>query len=237
MRYFGGKARISKELSLFLNTKLNNKQPFVDLFCGSCNVIMNIDNDRLRIANDKHKYLMCMWKALQNGWIPPTEISEVEYYQIKENKDYMPYLTGFVGFGCSFAGKWFGGYAHEPNRNYCLNAKNSVLKKIQFLNDVQFSNLDYKDVYIPENSLVYCDIPYRNTTSYCKKEVGEFHHDEFYQWVINNSNKFDIYISEYKQNIPDDFEIVWEKQSKKDIRNRDNKRIDTVEVLIKYAKR
>lgn len=43
-----------------------------------------------------------------------------------------------------------------------------------------------------------------------------------------------IYISEYKENIPNDFEIVWETESKQDIRNLKNERIRTIEVLIKY---
>ena len=37
----------------------------------------------------------------------------------------------FVGFGCSFAGKWFGGYARSNDkRNYAKMAKNSLNKKI-----------------------------------------------------------------------------------------------------------
>ena len=74
MHYFGGKQRISKSLSEYLNLQLKEGQPFVDLFCGSCNIISKIDNNRLRIANDKHKYLIAMWKALQNGWQMPDNI-------------------------------------------------------------------------------------------------------------------------------------------------------------------
>ena len=89
---------------------------------------------------------------------------------------------------------------------------------------------------IPKGSLVYCDIPYRNTTQYCKSEVGEFNHEEFYEWVKSNSDKYNIYISEYKKNVPDDFEIVWELESKQDIRNSKNKRAETIEVVMKYKK-
>ena len=46
MRYFGGKQRISKQLSQYLNSQLKDNQPFVDLFCGSCNIISKIDKDR-----------------------------------------------------------------------------------------------------------------------------------------------------------------------------------------------
>ena len=236
MRYFGGKVRISKNLALFINNQLKENQTFVDLFCGSCNVISKIDNNRLRIANDKHYYLIEMWKELQKGWLPPESLTEEEYKYIKNNKDEKPYLTAFVGFGCSFAGKWFGGYAYSDKRNYCLNAYNSVLNKLKNLKNVMFYNLDYSEVDIPKGSFVYCDIPYKNTTPYCKKEVGEFNHEEFYQWVRENSNKYEIYVSEYKENVPNDFEIVWEQNSKKDIRNKNNIKEKTIEVLMKYNK-
>lgn len=235
MRYFGGKQRISKPLSKFLNSQLKENQTFVDLFCGSCNIISKIDSNRLRIANDKHKYLIAMWKALQKGWEMPNTITEEEYKYIKSNKDENLPLTGFVGFGCSYSGKWFGGYCRDnTNRNYCLNAKNSNLKILNNIKDVVFYNLNYNEVNIPLGSLVYCDIPYKNTTKYCKNEVGEFNHDNFYKWVRNNSNKYNIYINEYKQNIPDDFKVVWEYESKKDIRNRNNQQEKTIEVLIQY---
>ena len=178
MQYFGGKQRISKQLSQYLNSQLKAEQPFVDLFCGSCNIISKIDKDRLRIANDKHKYLISMWKELQNGWQMPDNISEEEYKYIKNHKDENPALTGFVGFGLSYSGKWFGGYCRgAKDRNYCLNAKNSNNKILNNIMDVKFYNLNYDEVPIPDGSLVYCDIPYKNTTSYCKSEVGEFDHE------------------------------------------------------------
>lgn len=235
MQYFGGKQRISKPLSKFLNEQLKEGQPFVDLFCGSCNVMINIEGDRLKIANDKHRYLIAMWRELQNGWLPPKNLTQEEYQYIKENKDEKPYLTGFVGFGCSFAGKWFGGYARNSRGdNYCLNVHNSTLKKLERLDGVMFYNESYSQVDIPKGSLVYCDIPYKNATPYCKNEVGIFNHDEFYKWVREISSHYEIYISEYKQNVPEDFEIVWEYKSKKEIRNKDNEREDTIEILMKY---
>ena len=235
MRYFGGKQRISKELSNFLNDNLKDGQPFVDLFCGACNIVSKIDSNRLRIANDKHKYLIAMWKSLQQGREMPNSISEEQYKYIRDHKDEDAARTGFVGFGLSYSGKWFGGYCRSKgNRNYCLNAKNSNNKILPYIMDVNFKCCDYKDVDIPIGAMVYCDIPYKGSTQYDKKEVGDFNHDEFYEWVRVNSNKYDIYISEYKENAPDDFSIVWECNSKKDIRNSKNERVNTVEVLIKY---
>ena len=235
MQYFGGKQRISNKLCDFLNSNLKDGQPFVDLFCGACNIVSKIDSNRLRIANDKHKYLIAMWKSLQQGREMPNSISEEQYKYIRDHKDEDMALTGFVGFGLSYSGIWFGGYCrNKDNRNYCLNAKNSNNKILPYIMDVDFKCCDYKDVDIPVGAMVYCDIPYKGSTQYDKKEVGVFNHDEFYEWVRVNSNKYDIYISEYKENVPDDFSIVWERNSKKDIRNSQNERVGTVEVLIKY---
>ena len=236
MQYFGGKHRISKQLSQYLNSQLKDNQPFVDLFCGSCNVISKIDDNRLRIANDKHKYLIAMWKALQDGWLPPDKISREEYVFIRDNKDDSPYLAGFVGFACSFAGRWFEGYAYNSKGyNYCLSSKRSCINKLSNLNNVEFYNLNYDKVNIPKGSLVYCDIPYKGSKPYCKKEVEIFDHYEFYQWVRDNSSTYDIYISEYKENVPEDFEIVWEMESRKIIRNAENEAVRTIEVLMKYG--
>ena len=234
MHYLGGKSRLSRDISNVLNSNLKEEQTFVDLFCGSCNVIEKIKGNRIRIANDKHKYLIEMWKAIQNGWIPPSEVSEKEYYDIKKGiKKVEPYLKGFVGFGCSYAGKWFDCYARSNDkRNYANEAKRSLEKKIINLYNVEFLNKDYSEVEIPEGSLVYCDIPYENTNQYSKTEVGIFDYNEFYTWVENNKYKYNIYISEYKENIRCGFEIVWEKESKTGLK-RNNKAINTTEVLIK----
>jgi len=233
LRYFGGKERISKSLSLFLNEQLQENQCFVDLFCGSCNVISKIDNNRMRIANDKHKYLIAMWQSLQKGYELPQNLSKEQYLHIKDHLDDDPALSGFVGFGCSFGGKWFGGYANTPGRNYCSNAYNSTMKKFSKLQDVQFYNNDYSNFILPDNSLIYCDIPYKNTTQYCTKEVGIFDHDKFYDWVGRNSSRYDIFISEYSGNVPLGYEIVWSVGSKQDMHNKTGKKAKTEEVLIK----
>jgi DNA adenine methylase len=230
MQYFGGKARIAKPLAEYLNSQLKEGQPFVDLFCGSCNVISKIDSNRTRITNDLHKELIAMWKHVQEGGELPDNISKAEYETIRDLGE--PWLRGFVGFGCSFAGKFFGGYARGgEDRNYCSNAKNSTLKKMESLEDVVFLNQNYKDVVIPEGSMLYCDIPYKDSTQY---SVGSFNHQEFYKWAEDKSQEgFTVLVSEYKENVPDGWEVVWECSSKKDIRDSEGVQKQTVEVLMK----
>lgn len=229
MHYFGGKARIAKPLSEFINSKLQENQPFIDLFCGSCNVISKINPNRTRIANDLHPELMAMHKAVQSNIAFPDHISEEEYQQIRISGE--DWLKGFVGFGLSYAGKWWGGYARDgTTRNYCMNAKNSLLKKHKTLKDVIFTQGSYGSCELPNNSLIYCDIPYKNTTKY---SVGNFDHNEFYKWAENKQSEgHEILVSEYKDNLPANWKVVWEHQSKKDIRNSNYIQETTIEILM-----
>jgi len=245
MRYFGGKYRIAKPLSEFLNRQLKPNQPFIDLFCGSCNVVSNINDDRIRVANDIHPYLIDMYKALKKGWIPPDEISreQYNYMNIIAKNSHNPFglggdtfpneLIGFTGFACSYFGKWFGGYADEGKRgyrNFAKDGKNSILKKMKKLSNVEFSCGSYDERIIYPYSLVYCDIPYKNKTGYSKL-TGEFDHDKFYEWCKKSKEYCTIYVFEYDYNVPDFGKIVWEYKSKTDVRNKNNERIETKEVL------
>lgn len=235
MRYFGGKQRIAKPLSEFLNSQLTEGQTFIDLFCGSCNVVSNIRQDVKRYANDKNKYLPAMWSALQNGWLPVKNVTESQFKEWKLKDAQTPEdmaMKCFIGFGCSFAGLWYSGYARGgEGRNYAENAYNSTMKKANKMKDVGFFCMDYSDFICPANSIVYCDIPYKGTTQY--SAVGAFDHEAFYAWA-KSQKQCRILVSEYKHNVPEDAIIIWEHKSKKDIRNKHGVQEETVEVLFEF---
>ena len=149
-----------------------------------------------------------MWQGLQRGWIPPDVITEDDYKHIREHKDENPALTGFVGFGCSFGGKWFGGLArNKKGDNYCARANRSLLRDYKGLKDAQFTCLDYKDVPIPKGAIIYADPPYVNTTGY---SLGKFDSEEFWEYMRELSKEHIVLISE--QTAPNDFEVVWEQE-------------------------
>ena len=238
MQYFGGKAKIAKELSVVLNSYLvGNSKPFIDAFCGSCNVISKIDDKRIRIANDKHKELIAMWQCVQEMGFDrlPTDISKEVYYYIKTSADSPEWLKGFVGFGCSFAGKWWGGYGEcKRGYNYAKGSANSLGRKMSGLKCVSFTCGDYFDIVIPDTpSVIYCDIPYKNTTGYSN---GTFNHEKFYQWAyLMKQLGHTLLVSEYEINVDETLKgnVVWLKESKKDIKDKDGKQQRTIEVLIK----
>ena len=133
MYYFGGKSKISKDLANVLNPITKGK-PFVDLFCGACNVVEKITTASSRMANDNNPYLIALLKAVQDGYEPPTHVTREQYNYVMGHLDENPALSGFVGIGCSFSGGWHSGYAHN-NRgdNYATNARNTLLRQKQKL--------------------------------------------------------------------------------------------------------
>ena len=79
------------------------------------------------------------------------------------------------------------------------------LSDIVINNDITQTSTSYSDVKIKPNSVIYCDIPYRNTEKYQK---NEFDYDSFYKWALGQ--KEPIFISEYW--MPDDFICIAEKE-------------------------
>lgn len=208
MKYMGSKNRHAKELLPIILENRGLEQWYVEPFVGGFNMIDKVSGKRL--ANDSNFYLIELFKAIQNGWEPPSNVTEAEYISVKNDKNnYPPYLVGFIGFGCSYSGKWFGGYARgnassgEP-RNYALESKKNILK--QNIDGIVIFNKNYLELEIPENSVIYCDPPYAGTTKY----KDDFDHQVFWDWVREqDANGHDILVSEY--NAPDDFACIWEK--------------------------
>lgn len=80
------------------------------------------------------------------------------------------------------------------------------LGRLQSLERLHVSFLDYRAVGIRPDSLVYCDIPYRGTDDY---QTGGFDHEEFYDWCGRQEEL--VVVSEYS--MPDDrFVRVWHRE-------------------------
>jgi DNA adenine methylase len=211
MKYMGSKARLAKDiLPIILKDRLPN-QYYVEPFVGGCGSMDKVAG--LRIGNDLNGYLIAMWQALQNEWIPPLTVSREFNNQIRDNKDLFPKeLVGWVGINSNYSGKWFGGYAGKTNtkigtvRDYYAEARRNTLKQVPLIKGVEFHAGMYSELIIPANSIIYCDIPYYGTTSY-----GElFDYEKFWNWLREiKSLGHKVFASEY--NAPSDFVCVWEK--------------------------
>ena len=65
------------------------------------------------------------------------------------------------------------------------------LESLERLQSLEISKSDYQDIKIKENALIYCDIPYKNTSKY----DGEFDYERFYSWAEKQTEP--VIISEY----------------------------------------
>ena len=219
MKYMGSKARFAKEIyKVICERTPRNGRAWVEPFAGGMNMISNIPaEDGPRYANDCNFYLIELFKALVNGWIPPQNVSKELYYDCKNNiEKYEPYFIGYIGFNCSYSGIWFGSYAGSTKtaintvRDYQEEAFKNVTKQIEKMKDVLFCNTTFENLneILPKESIIYCDPPYEGTSKY----KDDLNHEKFWQWVRELSADFDVYVSEY--NAPDDFECIWQKEAK-----------------------
>jgi DNA adenine methylase len=227
MQYVGGKFRIRKELSAYLES-VRFGRTFVEPFCGGANITAEMSGSR--IASDLCQDVVMLWNAAAKGWEPPMTISEVEYRDAR-NLPPSPYRA-FVGFGCSFGGKFFGGYArNKRGDDFAKSARNSILRKARRLQGVSFICGPYNSLS-PVDSLVYCDPPYANTTQ--GYQSTKFDSQAFWrtmkQWAESRGNT--ILVSEYAA--PDFAKEVWRKETKIEMRSTNGREV-RVEKLFKVS--
>ena len=113
MKYMGSKSKIAKTLlGLMLKDRTNN-QTYIEPFVGGCNVIDKVEG--LRLGCDNNKYLIAMYKYLQNNPTPTFDQSKQHYDEVRQafkgsdtSKLSEAYI-GYVGFMASANGRFFDG--------------------------------------------------------------------------------------------------------------------------------
>ena len=220
MKYQGNKNRIVGDILPIILQNRKEGQWYVEPFCGSCSVIQRVTGKR--IASDKNKYLIAMWKSLTEGKEMPMEISKEFYCDVRDcfhgkNNRYTDDIIGWVGYMGSFNGRFFdGGYSghnvigkNGKARNYIAENIANTLKQVEQLKGIVWQSGDYFSINIPDNSIIYCDPPYRNTKEYQFSRGFDF--DSFYSWCHEMADKgHTVLISEYA--MPDSFECIWSKK-------------------------
>lgn len=205
----GSKNRIAKYILPIILDGRKRGQWYVEPFVGGANIIDKVCGKR--IGADSNEHVISLFQGIQNGFIPPDIVSEKQYNRVRRERSVDP-LTAFIGLGCSYGGKWWGGYARSNAnngnpRNHCSESKRNILKQSPSLQGVKFVHSKYRDLILPPNSIIYCDPPYAGATKYV---CDDFDHDEFWQWCRDMQGEgHQVFVSEYAA--PDDFECLWSK--------------------------
>ena len=217
MKYMGSKRRVAKEILPIILKDRQLNQWYVEPFVGGGNLIENVSGHC--IGADNNKYIIALLKYVQNNDLNNIEyIDEEKYMHIKNNKDlYDDYIVGFAGFGLSFGANFFGSFArNKKGADYFRETLNNLKKQQEKIKHINFIHSDYKDLNIPDNSIIYCDPPYKGTEKYWKQK---FNYEEFYEWCIKKHNEgHKVFISEYE--MPENrFKSIWEKEITPTINN------------------
>ena len=236
MKYMGSKNRIAKHILPIILKDRKENQYYVEPFVGGANIIDKVDG--LRIGNDANKYLIAMWKGLQENLERPYFIDKDLYslartaFNNQDNTKFNDFLIGWIGWMGSYNGRFFdGGYSGHlvGKRDYITEQIRNTEAQISKIKEVNFIYSSYDKLEIPDNSIIYCDIPYKDTKQYSSSK--NFNYDNFWSWVRKKSQEgHQVFVSEY--NAPADFECIWEMKVTNSMNT--TKTYKPIEKLFKY---
>ena len=239
MRYMGGKTRLAKPITDTILSLVPNRTLYLEPFVGGGSVFAAMaPRFEWAVAGDLQHDLILMWNALLfEGWVPPESVSEDEYLTLRDSEP-SP-LRGFVGYGVSWGGRFFEGYARGANANYAATSTRSVLKFKDIVHKAlkpsqvgRFRNQNYADWNPTPGTTIYCDPPYKGTKTYHSARSGlvPFDHEHFWRtmntWVENGCY---VFVSEYQA--PPEWSSVWSLERKVSMDQVNKREIIAVEHL------
>ena len=233
MKYMGGKYFLSKAISETMHSYVTPDMVdgYLEPFCGALSVLQKMNQyDYKCIATDYHPDLIQLWKEIRDDtFVIPVDMDEETYHDIKQYKSPSA-LKAFAGFGLSFGGKFFSGYADKykngKKENYLKEITNSMIRKKDTLEGVTFECCSY-DTHTPHNTLIYCDPPYQVTKFPIKyrtstKDYDIFDNERFWEVMRDWSKDNYVFISE--TSAPKDFVCVWSKKTHRSVSQSDKTR-------------
>ena len=221
MRYVGGKSKIATKISDAILAATTARKAYYEPFVGGGSTLAKLcPHFEKSFASDAHEDIVLMWKEVQKGWIP--HAVTYEEYQILRYSSEPSALRGFAGFGGSFGGRWFEGFARGGTnadgtpRNHQAESGRAVSRIAESIAQgcVNFDKNDYREISPERGSVVYCDPPYRGSSKDYKP--GKFDSDEFWEVVAAWADAgASVFVSEYSA--PDGWASIWSAQKRQSL--------------------
>lgn len=222
MQYMGSKRLLAKYIMPIILKDRKEGQCYAEPFVGGANSFRHVEGLRLGADSSHHVISALLLIRDKPEMLPKTadDITPELYQKIKRDETNL--FHGYVGFACSFGGKYFGGRVKSCYPPHSCDHVAAQYKDAQELSKVlKGATLEctpYLRLEIPLNSIIYCDPPYEGTQGY----TGGFDSVIFWQWCREKVKEgHRVFVSEYKA--PDDFVCVFEKEHAKQL-NRNNQK-------------
>lgn len=194
---------------------------FVDGCCGSGAVSAFVGRERPDLAlvcNDAHPAAVALLRGVaREGWTPPPTLTEARYVELREasRRGEVSAEIGFAGFGASFGGKYFGGFARgAPGCDYVASAARALIRDAPALARADFCCLDFEAlpsaVGVLPGDVWYFDKPYAGTTGYAG--TPKFDHPRFWAFAEALSEIVPVLVSEFAA--PAGWRPIWSVERK-----------------------
>ena len=217
LNYTGGKFKLLEQILPIFPDKIDR---FIDLFCGGCNVGINVQANKI-ICNDNMKPLINMYKEFQkytfDELLEYIENKIKEYNMSKTNKEgYLEfrkhynetkypidlYILTCYSFNNSIRFNSKDEFnVPYGNRQFSENMKNNIKDFLRIVQKIKFSCCDFTTLpfeKLTSNDMVYCDPPYLITVANYNENGGwtENHELDLYELLDKlNENKVKFALS------------------------------------------
>jgi DNA adenine methylase len=179
-------------------------------FVGSGQMLQRVRAAR-RFGSDLDHNIIDLLKAVQRGWQPPRALTveEHKHWRRRARAGVRHPMVAFAGYGCSFGGGFFAGYARDKRgegdpAHYAGAARRSLLDQKPLLATAVLRAADYRAGFWMgfRPDVVYCDIPYAGTSVPGNRGGGRgkttFDHDAFWKWAAEAGRESTVLVSEYE---------------------------------------
>lgn len=173
MRYLGGKAKLAKRIAAIVDAERADGEPYWDLCCGAGNVLAAISPRGPRYGVDVVPCLVRLHSEVRDGvFVPPSNATRETHAALRRQATDNPLcddpMLAFYGFGLSFCGDWFCGFASDPHGKYDYlgAATRGLAKKAVLFQGVEFICARWQSLMDRISGTVYIDPPYAGTTGY-----------------------------------------------------------------------
>lgn len=192
MTYQGSKDKLASKIVPILEKLRKPQQLYWEPFLGSAAILARMSNPRM--GTDNMTSLIMLWnEVITDTFIEPDFISKEQYEALM--KDHRPSaMQAYAGFFWSFSGMYNKGYSPEffqSSRSFHKMRLRAVKLHGAFIRASDYRLPGTRD------ALIYCDPPYKGTTTY--NGVDVFDYDSFYEWChLKHIAGNTVVISEYE---------------------------------------